>query len=276
MATSSKFILSASGITFGFTPNVSFLGPLDFHLEKGCIHAIVGPNGAGKSTLLRLLLGLAKPWGGKIEFNGQVLAAMSSNARAREISFLPQKPITPKSITAGEIVRLGRHPYRGFSLFESPDDLEIARESMRLTDTLELESRQMHTLSGGEAQRIHLAAALCQKPTLLALDEPTSGLDLRHQLEVFELIKSLQKRMGLSVIVVTHDLNLATQFSDQVTVLHSGRAVAQGAPGTVLVAEHLEPVYGVRFISVAPQGFTHPWLIAQHAEPVHCSGGGQS
>ena len=173
-------------------------------------------------------------------------------------------------------MRLGRHPYRGVSLFESPDDLEISRESMRLTDTLELESRKMHTLSGGEAQRVHLAAALCQKPTLLALDEPTSGLDLRHQLEVFELIKSLQTQMGLSVIVVTHDLNLAAQFCDCVTVLHSGRVVAQGPPETVLIAKHLEPVYGVRFISVSPQGFTYPWLIAQRAESFQRSGDGQS
>ena len=263
MENSEQPILRARRLTYGFAPGEPFLGPLDMDLTRGALHGVVGPNGAGKSTLLRLLVGLLSPADGEIKLGDRALRATPAGERARRIAFLPQHPVAPPSATAGEIVRLGRHPYRRFGLFESAEDLEVVRQSMTLTETLSFSTRRMETLSGGEAQRVHLAAALAQQPELLALDEPTSDLDLYHQLRIFRLLREWTRTRNLAVVAVTHDLNLAAQYCDQITVLHAGRLVGQGPPEVVLVADNLEPVYGVRFATAQTEELPTPWLMAR-------------
>jgi iron complex transport system ATP-binding protein len=263
VTTESSTILRAKRLTFGFAPGKTFLGPLDLEISAAKVHALVGPNGAGKSTLLRLLVGLSRPTGGYVELDGQPLLDIPAGKRARRIAFLPQNPVAPGAASVEEVVRLGRHPYREFGMFESPADIDIVRRSMRLTQTLEFADRRMETLSGGEAQRVHLAAALAQQPDLLALDEPTSDLDIRHQLGIFRLLRDLTRDAGVTVVVVVHDLNLAAHHCDRAILLCQGKSAAQGPPGQVLIPTCLEPVYGVRFDSIDPGDGRPPWLIAR-------------
>ncbi len=254
-------VLKATGLEYGFEPDHTFLGPVDLDIRLNSLHAVVGPNGAGKSTLLRLLIGLLSPRRGSVHLCGRHLDTYTMNERARRISFLPQQPYSPPDLCVEDVVKLGRHPYRGLRLFESPYDLAVVREAMQRTDTLQYASRPMSTLSGGEAQRVHLAAALAQEPQVLALDEPTSGLDLKHQVNAFKLLRGLASADGIAVIVVTHDLNLAAHYCDEVTVLADGKNVACGCPVRTLVAERLEPVYGVRFHWAGAEGTDRRWLV---------------
>jgi iron complex transport system ATP-binding protein len=208
---------------------------------------IIGPNGAGKSTLLKLIAGILKPSGGAVTLFGRPMAKIPLRRRAAEVAFLPQSPPTPGEITAGEVVLLGRFPRRRYRFFDSAEDGRIATEAMRITETSEFSDRPMRTLSAGERQRVHVAAALVQDPRLLILDEPTSALDPYHQLQIFALLRRLIRETGLSLIVVTHDINLASQACDRIALLSRGRIAAAGGVDDVVRPERLREVYGVEF-----------------------------
>jgi iron complex transport system ATP-binding protein len=253
-------IIAARGLRYGFYPPDLFLGPINFSVQPGALCSVVGPNGAGKSTLLRLLAGLIAPTEGGVELAGRSVCQMKLGDRARLLGYLPQKPIHSPSASAAEVVRLGRHPYRGFRVFESAEDLAIVRDSMEQTDTLKFARRNMDTLSGGETQRVYLAAALAQQPSVLLLDEPTSDLDLYHQWHIFGLLRELVVQRGLAVIVVSHELNLAARHSDTVLLLDGGSQVAYGPADAVLVPKTLDRVYRVQFEAlIGGQGSS--WLV---------------
>jgi iron complex transport system ATP-binding protein len=255
-------LLDARGVTFAHTAMSPRIGPLDLSVRRGELVGVLGPNGAGKSTLLRLVVGLLRPQHGEISIAGQRLSTMSPAARARLIAFLPQNPEAPAAATVEEIVRLGRHPHRGWSIFESPHDLEVVQAALARTGTSTFAARRLDTLSGGEAQRVHLAAALAQEPKLLVLDEPTANLDLHQQLKIFTLLAELTRNEHLAVLVVTHDLNLSAQFCDRVVVLRAGQMAAVGPPAAALRRDVLTEVYGVRFHEVALPGRAVPGLLA--------------
>jgi iron complex transport system ATP-binding protein len=264
-------LLVASSVRYGYPACPDFLGPIDLAIHAGDCWAIVGPNGAGKSTLVRLLAGLRRPAAGSIELHGRRLGSLTPQERARRIAFLPQSAcgaLTDVQLTAHELVLMGRYPHRRIGLFESPEDWRIADEAMRITDVYGYRDRRLSTLSGGEAQRVHLAAALAQQPELLILDEPTTGLDLKHQIDLFEILRDQVSGCGpdaglrkLSAwMVVTHDVNLAARYATHVLLLHEGRAIASGPPQAVLRPSVLENVYGVRLHSLA-DAEGHPWLV---------------
>ncbi len=262
MGTDESTILRARGIRYGFDAAADFLGPVNLDLKAGTFAAIVGPNGAGKSTLMRLLAGLRKPRAGLIHLADRAIEQMRPIERARLLAFLPQRPLAPLSATVEEIVRLGRFPHRPLRLFESAGDLAVVRSVMEETQTAGLSHRTMETLSGGEAQRVHLAAALAQRPRVLMLDEPTADLDVHHQIAIFAALRDWARNNGLAVLAVTHDLNLASRFCDDVTLLDTGKVVAQGPPADVLTPATLEPVYRVTFISTRQPGIPQPLLVA--------------
>lgn len=264
--TRSDNILSAGALRYGFPQRPDFLGPMDLNLGRGELLGIVGPNGAGKSTLLRLLAGLLKPRSGTVCFRNTTLGRLAARERARHIAYLPQRPPGELAVTAFEVVLMGRFPHRTYSLFETGRDVEICREAMQLTETSELADRGMDTLSGGEAQRVHLAAALAQQPELLLLDEPTAALDLYHQLVAFDLLVRLTREQGLACVVVTHNLNLAGRHSDRVVLLDDGSIAAAGRPEDVLTDEVLAPVYGVRFSVHRLETDRRPWIFPQHVQ----------
>jgi iron complex transport system ATP-binding protein len=254
-------ILSAVGVTFGFPQRPDFLKPVSLDVHRGDCVGIIGPNGAGKSTLLRLLAGLMLPQRGTIRFEGRSLVEIPLRDRARSIAFLPQH--TPKDVpnSVQDIVLMGRFPYRQFGLFENAADFEIARSALATTQTARFADRALSTLSGGEAQRVHLAAALAQQPKVLLLDEPTAALDLHHQLVIFALLRDLTRQEGLAVVVVTHDLNLAARFCSNVLLLDDGRTVASGPPDEVIAPDRLEPVYAVKLAEWRAPGDLGRWIV---------------
>ncbi|MCH7700563.1 MAG: ABC transporter ATP-binding protein [Planctomycetes bacterium] len=257
-----RFLLEARDLTFGYGSGPTFLGPIDLQVAQGQLWGVIGPNGAGKSTLLRLLVGLLSPRGGTVLLDGEALAQTSVADRARQIAFVPQNIGGDYSSVARDIVLLGRFPHRRWRLFESPEDHRLAEQAMQLTDTLHLANRRLDTLSGGEAQCVHLAAALAQQPRLMVLDEPTSSLDLYHQQLIFLKLRGLSRDQGIGVIVVTHDINLAGQFCDRLLILHDGKQVACGPCEEVLRSDMLRSVYEVDLRTVRVPGCARDWLLA--------------
>lgn len=261
MSAEPEAILRTDGLRFGYPGQGEFLGPIDLHVAAGQLWGVIGPNGSGKSTLLRLCVGLLNPNEGRVLLEGQEVGRLPGLDRARRSAFLPQRPGAPAWATAREMVLLGRFPYRRYRLFESARDFRIAEEALRLTELLELADRRVETLSGGEAQRVHLAAALAQQPRLLVLDEPTSALDPYHQLHIFSILASLAATRELAIMVATHDLNLAGQFCDRLLLLAEGAAVGCGGPEEVLKPEVLEGVYRVRFRTVENLDGGRRWVL---------------
>ncbi len=254
MSDSLPTMLELDGIRFGYPARPGFLGPISVQIARGECWAIVGPNGAGKSTLLRLMAGLLPPGGGSVRVLGQTLGGLSPRDRARRIAFVPQHPPADLDLTAGETVLLGRFPHRTLGLFESAEDHAATKRAMEMTETISFADRPLSTLSGGEAQRVHVAAALAQEPELLLLDEPTASLDLQHQLAIFGLLRRRTRGADLTVVAVTHDVNLAAMFCTHALLLDDGHVAAVGSPQTVLTPETLSPVYGVKLETLSVPG----------------------
>jgi iron complex transport system ATP-binding protein len=254
-------MLELCDVRFGFPSRPGFLGPISLRAQAGECWGIVGPNGAGKSTLLRLMAGLLRPKAGRIEWDGESLASLTSRDRARKIAFLPQRVAIDADFSVRDVVLMGRFPHRSMGLFDSVWDQRVAESAMAETETAHFADRPLATLSGGEAQRVHIAAALAQQPRVLLLDEPTASLDIQHQLAVFEILRE-QAGAGMAVVVVTHDVNLAGDFCTRVLLLDGGQAVACGPPAEVITPQILAGVYGVELAAVAAPGPpARSWIV---------------
>lgn len=208
-------------------------------VNEGQMLALLGPNGAGKSTLLRVLTGLHPHNAGTVELFGRDLRQITPGERANLVAVVPQEVTTPMSFTVGELVALGRRRWAQLDA----RDRHVVEEALAYTDTLELRDRYYSELSGGEKQRAIIALALAQEPKLLLLDEPTAHLDINHRLEVLQLLERLNRERGLTVVMTSHDLNLAAEFFPQLALLNHGRLVASGTAREVLREDLLEDVY---------------------------------
>ncbi|MDX2179045.1 MAG: ABC transporter ATP-binding protein [Bryobacteraceae bacterium] len=234
--------LAAAGATVRYG-ETEVLRNVSVEFRDAELTAIVGPNGAGKSTLLGALAGLKKLSRGKISLDGRPVHDWERAAFARRISFVPQLVRIDFPFTVLEVAMMGRASHaRG--LFESSEDRRAAEEALDRTDTLRFRDRDFRSLSGGERQRVILAAALAQKPEALLLDEPTTFLDLKHQVAIFETLRSLAQS-GLTVATVTHDLAMAVRYATRVVVLCCGEAVADGPPQEALTPEAIRRVFEV-------------------------------
>ena len=211
--------------------------------RSGRCTAILGPNGSGKSTLLRLLLGTLQPEAGTIELDFRPLTSWSRRDLALTVGVVPQDEEISFPITVRELVAMGRYPHLGALQSERAVDREAIAAALERCDLRGLADRPVQTLSGGERQRARLARALAQQPRILALDEPTRALDIRHEMEILELLRSLVHD-GVTVLLVTHHLNLAARYADELLLLDRGRVSAVGSPDDVLRRERLEQVYG--------------------------------
>jgi iron complex transport system ATP-binding protein len=203
-------------------------------LAAGEITALVGPNGSGKSTLLRTLARVLRPSHGAVLLDGRELHARPSREVARRLALLPQDASAPDGVTVRQLVELGRQPHIARLGFLRRADRDAVTWALGAAGVAELADRLVDTLSGGERQRAWLALALAQKTSLLLLDEPTTYLDVRHQLDVLELVRRLNREHGLTVCWVLHDLNAAAAFSDQMVWLRDGRVIARGTPAELL------------------------------------------
>lgn len=205
---------------------------------------LIGPNGAGKSSLLRSAAGLVKHEGG-ILVDGSPLHLRTSRRRAALVAHVPQSPSMPEDMTAAEYVLLGRNPYVGYFGNESKHDRMMVARVVERLDLEEFAERRLGTLSGGERQRLVIARALAQEAPIMLLDEPTSALDIGHQQQALELVDSLRREHGFTVVSAMHDLTLAGLYSDRLALLHQGHCVAAGPAEQVLKAETLSEFYGV-------------------------------
>jgi iron complex transport system ATP-binding protein len=219
---------------------------LSLDLAEGELAAVVGPNGTGKTTLIRLAAGSLRPQNGSILIRGRDLSTLPAAARAREVAVVPQESRPAFDFTAREVVRMGRAPHLGLLGLESRRDIEAVDEAMRRTAVGDLSERKFLGLSGGERQRVVVARALAQEPRLLLLDEPTAFLDLRHRLLLYELLTRLNREIGLTLLIASHDLDLAARYASRIVLLQSGTIAADGPPAAVLTPENLRRVYGVQ------------------------------
>jgi iron complex transport system ATP-binding protein len=235
-------ILRAESVSFRY-PGREVFRDLNLSLEEGEVVGLIGPNSSGKTTLLKILDGILAPERGRVFLRGKEVRRMPRAEVARTIAVVPQGMEVPFSFTAGEIVLMGRAPYLGRFSWEKKKDLDIAREGMALTDVLHLERRPFFELSQGEKQRVLMARALAQEPKVILLDEPTSHLDINHQVELNELIRRLNEDRNLTVLNISHDLNLAAEYSRRIVLLHRGAIFAAGVPAEVLTEENIRRVY---------------------------------
>jgi len=228
-------------------------------IPTGSVTGVLGPNGAGKSTLLRLVAGLQAPTSGRISLDDVPLASLGRRETARRVALLEQNASPTIDLLVREVVLLGRIPHRTgiFGGFDGARDLRIVTESLAQVGGTVLAERGWGTLSGGEQQRVQIARALAQRPSLLLLDEPTNHLDIGGQLGLLAQVRGL----GLTAVLALHDLNLAAAYCDQILLLHEGHLVAAGSPAEVLVPSVIAEVYGVdSFVVPHPRG-GHPSLL---------------
>jgi len=220
------------------------LHDVSLDVQGGEVLALIGPNGAGKSTLIRAVSGVIPAQAGFVRTNGDDFASLSIMQRARYLAVVPQGAALPPAFTVWETVMLGRTPYLGFLGQPSEKDEELARRALERVDALALAARRVGELSGGEAQRVLLARALCQSTPILLLDEPTAQLDLHHQMSLLELVRELAHTDKLAVLIALHDLNLAARYADRVALLVSGEIKAIGKPRQVLKRKLISRAYG--------------------------------
>ena len=219
----------------------------DVTFSDGKITSVIGPNGAGKSTLLRAASGINENIKGQVLLDGRDIHSYSRPSLAKKIAVLPQSSVTPSDITVEQLVDYGRFPYRSWlKKSDSKEDREAVEWAMEATRINLLRKRQVSSLSGGERQRAWIAMALAQKPEILFLDEPTTYLDIDHQLEVLEIIRSINKEWGMTIIMVMHDLNQAARYSHELVVVKDKSVYQQGSPDKVLTKKFLADVFRVR------------------------------
>ena len=222
-------MLQASELSYGYASGnrarAFTLDQISVLVERGSLTGLLGPNGCGKTTLLKLLSGVLQPHRGVVSLNGLSLAGRSRRDIARHLAVVPQETHPAFDYTVMEMVLMGRHPHLSPFQLEGPSDLALAQDAMTATGTAHLAPRAYMTLSGGEKQRVVIASALTQLPDVLLLDEPTASLDLGYQLEVASLLRRLNLERGVTMVLASHDLNLAASLCDRVILMRVGRGM---------------------------------------------------
>lgn len=237
--------LQARGITLAYDEAV-IARNIDFALPDQQITTIIGPNGCGKSTLLRGLSRLLAPREGEVLLDENNVQSLNGKDFAREVSLLPQTPITPGGITVAELVGRGRHPHVSWWRQWSNENEEATELAMRQTGVWELRDRTVDSLSGGQRQRVWIAMVLAQDTDIILLDEPTTYLDLSHCIEVLNLVHELNVTHGKTVAMVLHDLNLAARYSHHLVLMKQGKILAEGRPEDIITEARLAHAFGLQ------------------------------
>jgi iron complex transport system ATP-binding protein len=235
-------ILTLENIGFRYE-KLWVLREIHLRIHSGEILGILGPNGSGKSTLLKIIDGVLKPQEGVIRLRRTPLADLGRVNLAREVAMVSQENHFRFSFSTLEVVLMGRFPHLRRLQFEGEKDLAIVMDALKATHAIDLAERSIHELSGGEKQRVLLARTLAQEPKVILLDEPTSFLDLKFKREFFRLIASLSTERGLTVIVVSHDIDMVSQYCHRLVMLKDGAVYAMGNPDEVITASNIEDVY---------------------------------
>jgi len=235
-------LLRIDNISFAYQ-NIPVVEGISLTINKGDFWAFIGPNGSGKTTLLKLMNGLLSPQKGRIYADGIPIHTMTRQQIAQFMAVVPQGFTPFSSFTVLDVVLMGRTPHLHNRSFENDNDMEIAEQAMKKTDTLSFAHRSMNHLSGGEVQRVLIARALAQVPQFLLLDEPTTFLDLRHQAEIMAILQKLNKEENVTIVVITHDINLASLYCTQIALFKNGKLKAMGNARDVITEKNMAEVY---------------------------------
>jgi iron complex transport system ATP-binding protein len=239
-------MIEARGVSFTYPRgDRTILRDVSLLLRPGAIVGLLGPNGCGKTTLLRLLSGMLTPQSGEVRLAGRPLPSLTRRDIARRVAVVPQETHATFEFTVLDVVLMGRYPHLGPFELEGPADLEIARRALDATGTGHLEARRFASLSGGEKQRVVIAGALAQAAAVMLLDEPTASLDLAYQLEVATLLRELNRTHGTTMVVCTHDLNMAASLCDEVALLRDGVVLAHGPTTDTMTVDSIRATFGV-------------------------------
>ena len=238
-------LLSVKKLNAGYE-NKKIIDELSLNVEKGEIVTILGPNGSGKSTLLNCLTRYIRPMSGKIFLENEDIYDKSIKEFSKRVAILSQHNSLTGNVTVKQLIYYGRLPHKKWYERKNKEDYEIVKQSMEYTDTLQYENKFLNSLSGGEQQRVWIAMALAQTPDLLLLDEPTTYLDISHQIELMKLICDINRDKNITVIMVLHDLNQASQYSDKIVLMKEGKIYDYGTPKDVINYESLKNVYNIK------------------------------
>lgn len=229
------------GYAYGKTP---VLDNITFEVDSGDFFIIIGPNGSGKTTLMKLIAGIIPHESGSLSILSKPLQEYSQKQLARHIAFVPQSVPVDFPFSVNDVVLMGRSPYQGILGIEKKADISKAEEAIAFTELSHLADRKMNQLSGGECQRAFIARAICQDPKVLLLDEPTASLDLSHQIKIMDLMEKLKREKEVTIVMVSHDVNLAAIYGNRLLLLKKGRIAEIGTPQDVLTYQKLEQAYG--------------------------------
>lgn len=246
-------ILSCESLYAGYNGKTVLKG-IGLSFDKGSMVSVIGPNGSGKSTLLKCLGRLLKPTGGIVSLEGKSITFLDNAEIARNIGILPQSPSAPEDVPVHCLAAYGRNPHKKLMSSFTKEDREIVSWAIDAAGLTEKRHMPIGRLSGGERQRAWIAMALAQQPKILLLDEPTTYLDIHHQFEVLELLEKLNKSCGLTVIMVLHDLNLASRFSGRIVALKDGVTVLDGASEDVVTEKNLFDIFRVKSRIINSEG----------------------
>jgi len=237
-------MLRAESVSFGYDGGFT-LNDVSVTIPAGSLTGLLGPNGCGKTTLLKLLSGVLRPQTGRVMLGNRALTSMTRRELARHVASVPQETHPAFDYSVMEMVLMGRHPHLSAFQLEGPADFGIAREALEATGTGHLADRNYMTLSGGEKQRVVIASALAQSTEVLLLDEPTASLDLGYQLDVASLLARLNRERKVTMVLATHDLNLAASLCERLVVMRGGRILTAGPTREVLTGDTVRQLYDV-------------------------------
>lgn len=239
-----KPFFEARRLTYAYPHSPLAVRGISLEIAPASMTAVIGANGSGKSTLIRMLAGLVHPASGEILLDGVGLEKWPMRSRARQIAYLPQVTATAFPFQVVDVVLSGRTPHVPRFHLEGQLDRERAMEALESTGAAHLANRCLTALSAGERQMVILARALAQEPRLLLLDEPSASLDMKHRADLMRTLARLREGRGLSVVMITHDLQLTGSLFDRILAMRCGEAAALGPPGEVLRSQLLSEIYG--------------------------------
>ncbi len=237
------------------------LNDLNLTIEKGKFYTILGPNGSGKTTLAKIITKSLDIPSDKVFLISEDLSKMSNKQTSKRIATVPQNTIIDFDFSVMDIVLMGRAPYIKRFQSESSYDMEIAKNAMKKTNTWQLKDKKIDQISGGERQRVIIARAITQNTEILILDEPISNIDIHHQIQLLDVLKTLNREKNITIITILHDLNLAAQYSDEIILLSKGEIMAKGNPQEVLTKEIINEVYNIKVDMVINPSTGKPYII---------------
>ncbi len=255
--------ISIDGLEFSYS-STPVLKDITLELSGAKFVSILGPNGVGKSTFIHCINKILTPTGGTVMIDDVDVKTIPIKELAKSIGYVPYSSNDTFSLTVVDTVLMGRHPHSRWNSLK--DDLVVVYDTLKLLGIRKLAMRRFNELSAGQHQKVMLARGLVQEPKVLLLDEPTSNLDVRHQLDVTKILKRLSVEKQILVIIISHDINIAAKFSDEIIMMHDGSVYAVGTPQEVITEDNLRVVYGVESEIVDDGGTPH--VILKDAVPI--------